>query len=215
MPPKTLIFDLDGTLIDSAGDLHRCVNHALAQYSLEPLSLEVVRGMIGDGVRQLLSRAFAARSHPIEDIEVRRFMAYYSLDPVALTAPYEGVSGTLHELSRRGFRMAVCTNKPQAISKDVLQRVHLAPYFKHVLGGDSRPYRKPDPRLLLDVVELMKSPIEDCVLIGDSEVDAETATAAGVPFVLMTYGYRRGPAKQIAAVARLRRFAQLVSQFSG
>ena len=206
-----LIFDLDGTLIDSAGDLHRSVNALLAEHSREPLPLPEVRKMIGDGVSQLVSRAFAARSLQPEDLgkEVRRYLEIYAASPVDLTETYDGVRETLADLSARGVEMTVCTNKPERLSVDILERLDLAKHFKAVVGGDTHPFRKPDPRMLTELLARFAAKRESAFLIGDSEVDAAAAEAANVRFVLMTYGYRRGPVEQIHHHRVFDRFAEI------
>ena len=206
-----LIFDLDGTLIDSAGDLHRSVNVLLAEHSLEPLSLPAVRKMIGDGVSQLVTRAFAARSVQVADLakEVRRYLEIYAESPVGLTQTYEGVCETLDGLTARGVAMTVCTNKPERISLDILERLDLLKHFKAVVGGDTNAFRKPDPRMLTQLLKRFAADRDSSYLIGDSEVDAEAAEAANVRFVLMTYGYRRGPIEQIRHHLALNHFADL------
>jgi phosphoglycolate phosphatase len=211
-----LIFDLDGTLIDSAGDLHRFVNQVLAEHKLAALSLPEVRAMVGDGVTQLVTRAFAARSVNLTDpgAEVKRFLQLYAADPVALTDAYVGVRETLSTFREQGIPMAVSTNKPESISREILRQLDLLGHFKDVIGGDSRPYRKPDPRMLTELIERFGATARDTFMIGDSEVDAATAAAAQVPFVLMTYGYRRGAIDGMTRVATLDRFADLSSIIS-
>jgi phosphoglycolate phosphatase len=206
-----LIFDLDGTLIDSAPDLQRSVNRLLAEHSRDPLSLPEVRGMVGDGVTQLVSRAFAARELEAADIakEVRRYLEIYAESPVEHTQTYEGVCETLEDFTRRGIAMTVCTNKPERISVEILKRLDMLKHFKAVVGGDTNPFRKPDPRMLTGLLEQFSVSPQSSFMIGDSEVDAAAAEAANVRFVLMTYGYRRGPIEGIPHQFVLDRFAEL------
>jgi phosphoglycolate phosphatase len=208
-----LIFDLDGTLIDSAGDLHRFVNRVLAGHGHAPLSLPEVRGMIGDGVTQLILRAFAARGVPLADPtpQVKQFLEFYAADPVSLTGSYAGVPETLLQFQQRGITMTVSTNKPESISRDILSQLNLLAFFATVRGGDSCGFRKPDPRMVTELLEQFDATGAQSLLIGDSEVDAATAQAAGIPFVLMTYGYRRGPIEAMARIATLDHFADLIS----
>jgi phosphoglycolate phosphatase len=198
------IFDLDGTLIDSAPDLHQAVNRMLAQHGRAPLSLAQVRGMVGDGAGKLIEQVLAARglSAALQAAALRSFLAFYEEEPLVHTQLYPGVPETLQELKDRGLPLALCTNKPEAPTREILARLDLARYFGQVIGGDTHPFRKPDPRMLLSLLEPSVSP-GSAVLVGDSEVDAATAAAAGVPFVLMSYGYHRGPLEGIASLARL------------
>lgn len=135
--PTALIFDLDGTLIDSAPDLQRCLNLRLAIYGLAPLSLDDIHSMVGDGVAQLIERAFAARSHPLADLhkEVRDFMSLYEAEAVVLTQIYEGVVQTLDTLTQQGIRLAISTNKPESVALVVLERLGLSRHFDYVKIG--------------------------------------------------------------------------------
>jgi phosphoglycolate phosphatase len=187
------IFDLDGTLIDSAGDIRRALNRLLAEFDCAPLPIEEVRQMIGDGASQLIVRGLAARQATAPDIgaALRRFIEHYTAAPVVETELYPGVAKTLQRLQERGITLAVCTNKPIGLSETILAQLDLAKYFSAVLGGDSRPFRKPDPRMLTELLNKFSVSPHQAVLIGDSEIDAATARAADVPFILVTYGYHR------------------------
>lgn len=187
------IFDLDGTLIDSAGDIQRALNLLLAEFDCAPLPLEEVREMIGDGASQLIVRGLAARQRTAPDVgaALRRFLEHYAASPIAETEVYPGVAKTLQRLQGRGITLAVCTNKPISLSETILAQLDLAKYFSAVLGGDSRPYRKPDPRMLTELLQKFSVSPHQAVLVGDSEIDAATAQAAEVPFILVTYGYHR------------------------
>lgn len=211
MQPSLVAFDLDGTLIDSAGGIRRALNLLLRDLDLEPLTLDEVRARVGDGAAHLLQRAYALRDHTSPDIatDVRRFLAHYSTDPVAHTQLYPGVAETLRELQGRGITLAVCTNKSLQISEAIIAQLGIAHCFAAVFGGDSRPYRKPDPRILQDLLQQFSIRPERAVLVGDSEVDAATARAAGVPFILVTFGYHRGGLDGIPRDHAVDRFSEL------
>ena len=211
MPPALIVFDLDGTLIDSAADLAAAINAMLREFGCEALSVPEVRSMIGDGVALLVTRALAARhcEHADPTDAERIFMRHYEAGATALTTAFPGAAAVLQALRAGGIPLAVCTNKPARISADILGSLGLARYFARVIGGDSLPFRKPDPRVLLTLVEAFAAVPQSTLLVGDSEVDAATAQAAGVPFVLMKHGYRRGPAEAIPCVAALEHFAEL------
>ena len=169
--------------------------------------------MIGDGVGKLVERVLAARpgTPPIDpDQALQQYLRFYEADPATATTAYGQVSETLSTLAAAGYRLAVCTNKPEKVTRLVLDRLGLAPCFELVVGGDTMPFRKPDPRLLTYIAEKLGVGLDDTLLIGDSEVDAATAEAAGIPFILMSYGYRRGPVETISAAAALDRFGDLV-----
>ena len=211
MPPSLIVFDLDGTLIDSAADLASAINAMLAELGCEALAVAQVRGMIGDGVAMLVARALAARhcqrAAPAD--AARIFMRHYEADATSLTTAFPGVAPALEALWGAGIPLAVCTNKPERISAEILHSLGLARYFTRVIGGDSLPFRKPDPRVLLPLLEAFAAAPQNALLVGDSEIDAATAEAAGVPFVLMKHGYRRGPVAKIRCVAALENFAEL------
>ncbi len=211
MPPSLIIFDLDGTLVDSAADLTAAINAMLADFGRMPLSVSEVRRMVGDGVAMLVARALAARDCRQADPEeaARIFMRHYESAATSLTTAFPGVAEALRALRDAGIPLAVCTNKPARISADILASLGLAGYFARVIGGDSLPFRKPDPRVLGGLLEAFAATPESALLVGDSEVDAATARSAGVPFVLMKHGYRRGPAEEIACIAALDGFGEL------
>lgn len=218
MPPSLIVFDLDGTLVDSAADLTAAVNAMLADFGCgPPLPLPDVRRMIGDGVAMLVARALAARHCERADpIEAERiFMRHYESAATSLTMPFPGVPAALQALRAAGIPLAVCTNKPAAISAGILESLGLARYFARVIGGDSLPFRKPDARVLLALLEAFAARPESSLLVGDSEVDATTARSAGVPFVLMKNGYRRGPAEAIPCIAALASFDELPALVHG
>lgn len=188
-----IVFDLDGTLIDSAPDIHAAACRVLAEEGLAPMTLAEVRGMIGHGVAHLVGRLLEARRQDPAGPRLVRMIDSFAAGyegPVNLTRVYPGVQTALGRLAAGGARMAICTNKPHAATLAVLRHLGLGP-FAAVVGGDSLPVRKPDPaplRVALDA--LGEGP---ALYVGDSEVDAETAAAAVVPFLLYTEGYRRAP----------------------
>ncbi len=208
---QLLIFDLDGTLIDSAPDLRIAVNRVLADFDLAPLELSAIRHMIGDGATQLVARALAARTQTPPDLAValKKFFVYYQADPTAHTSMYEGVSDTLTQLHAQGYKLAVCTNKPAAPMREILKRLGMAQFFVHAIGGDSHPFKKPDPRMLTVLMDEQRTTPANTLMIGDSEVDAGAAQAAAVPFVLVSYGYRRGAAEDMRHMAVVDRFAEI------
>ena len=195
----SVIFDLDGTLIDSAPDIHGAVNHMLRDVGVEPLTMVEVRSFIGNGVRVLVQRVMDARglTAPHPDL-LARFLLHYNAAPAVLTLMYPGVRAALVTLRDFGHPLGICTNKPEATTRMILQAFDLEQFFISVIGGDTLPVHKPDPAPLLSACAALGG---DCVFVGDSEVDAETAVRAGVPFVLFTQGYRRGPVEAAAQFA--------------
>jgi phosphoglycolate phosphatase len=206
-----LVFDLDGTLIDSAPDLRAAVNTMLRERGRSPLSLAEVRRMIGDGALALVARALAAGgADPAEAASaVPRFLQLYENDAVRLTRLYPGVPATLAQLRRRGYRTAVCTNKPQHATITVLEGLGLLPLFDGIAGGDRFAVRKPDPGHLLGLIAALGGRVQAAAMIGDNENDAAAAHAAEVPLVLVRYGYARVDPESLGADALLDHFADL------
>ena len=150
-----LVFDLDGTLVDSAPDLRAALNEMLRERGRPPLSLPQVKHMIGDGAAALVARALAASGSDLADAAsaLPRFIELYEAEAVRLTRPYPAVPETLAALRRRGYRMAICTNKPQHATIAVLEGLGLSALFDGIAGGDSFVVRKPDPGHLLGLVD--------------------------------------------------------------
>lgn len=206
----TVVFDLDGTLVDSAADLLSAVNCVLDELRLAPLGFAEFRRMFGEGVSKLMARALAARHSTAEPAAaLGRFLEHYARKLTTSTRPYPGTERTLQTLKARGLQLAVCTNKPTELSRALLAELRLDGYFTLVLGGDALPYRKPDVRVLLEVLTRLGASAVSSLFIGDSEIDAEMAQAADVPFVLMTHGYARGPVADIHCLTALDHFDQL------
>src|ERR1700722_12836022 len=206
-----LIFDLDGTLVDTAPDLLGATNAVLAakgRAAIDPASL---RHMVGFGARSLITQAMAATGAPApeQDMEalVALFIAHYRDHIADFSRPFPGVQATLGRLKAGGMRLGVLTNKPVDLTRPLLGRLGLAEDFAAVYGAGSRPYTKPDPRIFRDVVS-------DCgggaaIMIGDSVTDLSTARAAGAPCILLSYGYTPVPAAELGADLVLDDFAQL------
>jgi len=204
MKDVLLVFDLDGTLIDSVPDLHAAINIMLRERGGGPLSPAEVRRMVGDGAPALVARALAASgADPDDPTALPRFIALYEAEPVRLTRPYPGVPETLAALRRRACRTAICTNKPQHAALLVLRALGLLPLFDGIAGGDRFPVKKPDPGHLFGLIgELGGSPAA-AAMIGDNEHDAAVARAAGLPLILMRYGYARVDPESLGADALL------------
>jgi phosphoglycolate phosphatase len=205
-----LLFDLDGTLVDSVPDLRAAVNEMLRERGRRPLSLGEVKRMVGDGAPALVARALrASGADPDEAAALPRFLEIYEANATELTRLYPGVPATLKTLRERGYRTAICTNKPQRATIAVLQGLDLLTLFDGVAGGDRFSVKKPDPgHLLALIAELGASPGRSA-MIGDNENDAAAARAAAVPLVLMRYGYARVDPNKLAADALLDHFVDL------
>ena len=203
-----IVFDLDGTLIDSAPDIRSIANLILSEDGLEPISLAETISFIGNGASVFVEKMRAARGIP-DDNHARLLQAFQDRydSHFDLTAPYPNVREALAHLRGDGHRLGLCTNKPMHATRAVLSHLTLNDPWNVIYGGDSLAQRKPDPApLLAALAELGDGP---CLYVGDSEVDAETAERAGVPFLLFTEGYRKTPVDQLTHRATFADFADL------
>ena len=191
---NTLVFDLDGTLVDSAPDIAAAVNALFAELELPAVELDVVRSMIGDGAPVLLERALrhVGAAHKAADL-MPRYSVHYSANAVGLTKLYPDVLETLTQLRASGCRLGVCTNKPIGPTRAVLGAFGMDALIEAVIGGDSLPQRKPEAEPLLNVIRTLGGTTETAVLIGDSAVDIACADNAGVPSIIIPSGYGMAP----------------------
>jgi len=212
-----LVFDLDGTLVDSVPDLTNALNKVLSERGYAPLARADVAPMVGDGVPALVARAFAARGGDEAEAAaaLSEYIRIYEATATVLTRPYPGVRETLAELRRTGYRTAVCTNKLQHATMAVLEGLDLAPLFDGIAGGDRYAVRKPNPGHLLGLIGELGGSAGRAAMIGDSENDAAVAHAAAVPLVLMRYGYARAAPETLGAAAVLDHFAELPAALEG
>jgi len=200
-----VVFDLDGTLVDTAPDLHAHLNEMLADLGRPGFALEDVRPMIGDGARMLLRRGLDASGGMPAGVDLEglfaEFLRRYTARPLRFGAIFDGVEATLEGLARAGTKLGVCTNKPQAPTDRLLAALGLARHFAVVIGGDSLSVRKPDPGHLLTVLERLGTRSERAVLVGDSANDVSAAAATGIPCVLVSFGYTQTPARALGAAS--------------
>ena len=210
---RAILWDLDGTLIDSAGDLAFALNRLLAEHGLASLAEESVRGMVGDGAARLVERGFAAAGKPIDndsrDDALRQFLHLYGENPVRSTRTFDGALEVMKALSRAGCVHGVCTNKPAAITATILDRLGLARWIRAVVGGDSTPYKKPHPAPLLYCLDELGAGGLPALVVGDSENDLLAARAARLPVIVVTFGYSRKPVQDLGADALVERLEQI------
>lgn len=211
---SALIFDLDGTLIDSAPDLHGAAQRLLKPLERRDLSVEEVSLMIGDGVPKLVERCFEATGEVPPEAEfqahVSTFIADYEPRSAELTKAFPGAIDALKRLKAAGFKMSICTNKPYGATMQILQKLDLAPHFDAVIGGDTLPgIKKPDPRHLQAALDAMGASIGNTAMIGDNSNDVKAAHALGIPAVLLSHGYTKIPVLEIGAEAVIDTFDEL------
>lgn len=209
----TIAFDLDGTLVDSAPDLIGTLNVLLEQEGIAPLPLAEARPFIGHGAKWLLERGFTAQGHPVPGEQMPelfdRFLAHYNQHSTDLTRPFPGVVACLTELKAAGARLSVCTNKLTGLSLPILDALDLAKFFDSVIGGDLAPKPKPDASHLTTAITAAGGRIDRAVMVGDAATDAGAARAAGVPLVLVSFGYTETPAAQLGPDVLIDHFDQL------
>ncbi|HQT65586.1 MAG: phosphoglycolate phosphatase [Acidocella sp. 20-57-95] len=197
---RAIIFDLDGTLIDSLPDIAAAANHVLSKRGLPPLTIAQVKPMVGDGGRALLSKAFAVYGQISGEDDYEVFETYYTAHASALTVIYPGIEEILQNLQAAGHRLGVCTNKPEAAARAVLHELGLAGYFQTVMGGNSTPYRKPDPRHLAATLASLN--VDDAIMIGDHHNDLAAAEGLGLPAIFVSWGYGAAEHRHVAHAAQ-------------
>ena len=208
-----VVWDLDGTLVDSAADIAASLNRLLAEQDLPALGDERIRDMIGEGVATLIRRGLAAHNVTpgdgrLEEL-VQRFLVIYSQVATESTRLFPGARQVLKTLSDAGLRQAICTNKPEAIATQVLGGLEIASYFDTVVGGDSLPRNKPDPLPLRTALERLGVSSARSLMVGDSAIDVMMAHAAGVRVVFVTFGYGPEPPDAQRADYRVDRLVEL------
>lgn len=198
-PLSAVLFDLDGTLLDTVADIALALNRAMAEYGCKPPAEDDVRRMIGRGAAILVERATAAHSGAIDEVTqaalVERFFHYYGeLEELNedRARPYTGAAESLHILHDAGLRTAVVTNKQHRFASALLNRLGLSAWVDAVVGGDTCARRKPDPQPLLFACESLRVSPSESLMVGDSANDVEAAHAAGIPVVCVSYGYNEG-----------------------
>ena len=194
----TVLFDLDGTLIDTAPDLMNAHNHVMKKFGYETRSTDEIRNLVGKGAASMIGRSMWNQAknelkkiddEEIKSLMVKEFIDYYSKNIANESKLIKGVSKFLVWCKNNNISMAVCTNKTEHLAVDLLKQIKIYDYFEYVAGYNTFEYCKPDPRHLTSVVEILQGNVKKTIMIGDSETDAESAKAANMPFILVEGGY--------------------------
>ena len=201
--PAAIVWDLDGTIIDSAPDLGGALNTLLQDHGKPPVDKVRVRSMIGNGVAKLIERGFAESGTQVGEMEMQslqpEFMSIYCARATQLSRLYPGAESAIQAFHESGVAQAVCTNKPELVSRAILDDMNLAQYFEIVVGGDTFEHRKPHPSPLQSCLDVLGSNVDSALMIGDSAVDVETAQALGMMVGVVTHGYARQPVETLGA----------------
>jgi len=196
---KVIIFDLDGTLIDSSPDLALAINHMLSTIKKETFSLDEIHHWVGNGAQTLVKRALSGSAQIASNIDEKEFedaldifLKFYAKNLAVQTITYPHVLSTLAKLKTYGYKLVIVTNKPFDFVAPILKALKLEEYFEFHLGGDSLKEKKPNPAPLLYVCEKLNVTVDECVMIGDSKNDILAAQACGMKSIGLTYGYNYG-----------------------
>jgi phosphoglycolate phosphatase len=213
MAASTLVFDLDGTLIDTAPDLIDTLNVVFAREGMPPVPFEIARTMIGGGARMMIARGLEAEGRGLMPADLERmfadFITHYTEHIADRSRPFAGLTDTLDILAARGHRFAVCTNKLERLSVLLLEKLGLLGRFAAICGQDTFGMQKPDPDILLRTIAAAGGSDRDAVMIGDSVTDIRTARAAGVPVIAVDFGYSEIPISDYAPDRTIGHFSQL------
>jgi phosphoglycolate phosphatase len=193
----TIVFDLDGTLVDTAPDLINALNFILDREGLPPVPLHTARNMIGAGARRLLERGLELEGRSVESMDINRltsdFIDHYAAHIADFSRPFEGLESALDDLETRGYRFAVCTNKLEWLSKLLLDRLGLSARFSAICGADTFGVSKPDPAILRQTVARAGGQLSSAIMVGDAGPDIGVARRAGIPVIGVEFGYTEVP----------------------
>jgi phosphoglycolate phosphatase len=199
--PRTVVFDLDGTLVDTAPDLISALNHVLAREGLPPVPLRSARNMIGAGARKLIERGLEleGRVASVEDVTrlTSDFIDYYAAHIADASRPFDGLEAALDDLQAQGFRFAVCTNKLEWLSKLLLDQLGLSARFAAICGADTFGVSKPDPAILRETVARAGGHLASAIMVGDAGPDVGVARRAGIPVIGVEFGYTDVPIAEL------------------
>ncbi|MDO8876913.1 MAG: HAD-IA family hydrolase [Pseudolabrys sp.] len=219
MSAPTLIFDLDGTLVETAPDLVATLNVVLQREGIAPVAYEIARNFVGGGAKLMLARGIEAEGRTVEPAALDRmfadFIAHYAANVAVHSRPFPGLTEALDILSERGHRFAVCTNKLEHLSVLLLNELKLTARFEAICGQDTFGIQKPDPEILRRTIAAAGGDVRRSIMVGDSETDILTARAAGIPVIAVDFGYSDRPVSEYGPDRLISHFSQLPEQIAG
>ena len=218
MTPALVVFDLDGTLLDTHADLIDSLNHTIASIGLAPVSYDDLTHLVGHGAKVMIERACKLHGHPLTEDEsgplLQRFIAHYSSTMPGHTKPYPGLIAAMDNLKANGFTLAVCTNKLESLARTLIDALGLTHYFAAITGGDTFPVRKPDARHLLGTIEKAGGTPERSIMVGDRFNDIAVAKNAAVASIGVPFGYSDVPIESLEPTRIIQHFDELTPDFA-
>lgn len=212
--PRTIVFDLDGTLVDTGPDLAAALNHALATLGRAPLPQADVQDMVGSGALRLIERGLAATGEEARALALAMmpvFLDYYAANIADHSQPYPGVVSAMDALAAAGCTLAICTNKTERLARLLIDKLGWTARFAAILGGDSLPVRKPDPEHLLATIRAAGGDPADAAFVGDTHFDVNAGLAAGVPTIVVGFGFSTEPVESLGAAAVIHHYDALIA----
>ena len=219
MPPLTVVFDLDGTPVETAPDLVDTLNWVFRREGLPELPYAKARNMIGGGARRMIENGLRLEGRAVDDAETNRMLAdfirYYGEHVADRSRPFPGLDAALDQLAGHGYRFAVCTNKREGLSRLLLEALKMTHRFQAICGPDTFNIYKPDPEILRRTIQAAGGAMERSIMVGDSETDIATARAAGIPIVAVDFGYSEVPVDKLTPDRLISHYDELVPAVLG
>ena len=214
----TILFDLDGTIVDTAPDLMAAHNHVMKKFGHQQKKLSDIKSLAGRGAWVMMQKSFKEKvqDEKLKKIMVSEFINFYGKNISNLSKPMEGIEDFLNWAKQKNISMAVCRNKQENLAVDLLKKLKMIDYFEFIAGSDTFEFNKPDPRHLTNVVEIIKGDIKKTIMVGDSEVDAQSAENAKVPFILVEDGYtekNKDEIKHNESIKNFVNFERIIQQY--
>lgn len=213
MTPALVVFDLDGTLLDTHADLVQSLNYTIAAIGLAPVGYDDLTHLVGHGAKVMIERACNLRGHPLSQEQIPalldHFITHYTDNMPGHTLPYPGLVEAMDQLKSAGYKLAVCTNKLEGLARGLIGKLELTHYFNAITGGDTFTIRKPDAQHLLGTIERAGGDVRRTIMVGDSVNDILVARNAGVPSIAVPFGYSDVPVETLAPTRVITHFREL------